>query len=266
MGVDWIKISTDIFNSKKIKQIETLPNGDTVIVIWFKLLTLAGTINDDGAIYFTEEIPYTEEMLAHYFNCDNVTLHVTLQLFERYGMIDIIDDVIYIKNWGEYQNVDQLEKIKQQTRNRVARYRERNKKGASEPSNGSEKEDENNVKNSNVTVTLPVTLRNATDKTRQDKTRIDKNRIDKTIQYGVVPSYGEVETYIKNHNFKTDPTEFYTACNSKNWTLNGEPIKNWRALLNGWEKKLQPSKTEEPVDPKFTELEDYWEEQRKGEL
>ena len=252
MGVEWIKLAVDIFDSKKIKQLETLPNGDTIIVIWLKLLTLAGTINDNGAIYFTEKIPYTEEMLAHYFNRDNVTLRVTLQLFEDYEMIDIVDGVIYIKNWSEYQSADKLERIKEQTRDRVAKYRERNKKRASEPCN-------DNVTQCNVTVTLPVTQCNATDKTKtKNKT---KNRLDCTV-----PSYGEVETYIKNHNFKTDAVEFYNAYQSKGWEINGEPVKDWRAVLKGWEKKLQPSKTEEPVDPKFTDLEDYWEEQRKGEL
>ena len=49
--IKWIKVSTDIWNNKKIKQIEALKNGDTYIVIWLKLLTLAGTINDNGYIY-----------------------------------------------------------------------------------------------------------------------------------------------------------------------------------------------------------------------
>ena len=55
--IKWIKIATNVFDSKKIKQIETLPDGDTIIVIWFKLLVLAGNINDSGFIYFTKDIP-----------------------------------------------------------------------------------------------------------------------------------------------------------------------------------------------------------------
>ena len=58
--VKWVKIVTDIFDNRKIKQIESLPEGDTIIVIWFKLLCLAGTINDNGNVYITQEIPYTD--------------------------------------------------------------------------------------------------------------------------------------------------------------------------------------------------------------
>ena len=64
--VKWIKVSTEMFNSsRKIKQIEMMPEGDTILVIWLKLLLLAGNINDGGQIYLTPEIPYTDEMLAN---------------------------------------------------------------------------------------------------------------------------------------------------------------------------------------------------------
>lgn len=62
--VKWIKLFVDIWDNRKIKQIETLPDGDTVLVIWLKLLTLAGNINNDGFVYFTKDIPFSDEMLA----------------------------------------------------------------------------------------------------------------------------------------------------------------------------------------------------------
>ena len=54
--VKWIKLSSNIFDNTKIKQIEVLPDGDTIIVIWVKLLCLAGNINDNGFVYLTKEI------------------------------------------------------------------------------------------------------------------------------------------------------------------------------------------------------------------
>ena len=62
--VKWVKVATDMFESRKIKQIEAMPKGDTVIAIWLKMLLLAGQINDGGAIYITPENPYTEKALA----------------------------------------------------------------------------------------------------------------------------------------------------------------------------------------------------------
>ncbi|WP_202905980.1 phage replisome organizer N-terminal domain-containing protein, partial [Clostridium botulinum] len=46
--VKWIKIVTDIFDDEKILLIENMPEADSIIVIWFKLLCLAGKMNNSG--------------------------------------------------------------------------------------------------------------------------------------------------------------------------------------------------------------------------
>lgn len=130
--VKWIKLAVDLFNNKKIRQIEKMPDGDSIIVIWVKLLCLAGQVNDDGRIYFTHEIPYTEEMLATEFNRPLNTVRMALQIFQRFRMIEVIDDIYRISSWAEWQNVDGLEKLKDQTRKRVAAYRERKRLEAAE--------------------------------------------------------------------------------------------------------------------------------------
>lgn len=125
--IKWIKLTTDIFENRKIRQIESLPDGDAIIVIWLKLLTLAGSINDQGLVYFTSEIPYTEEMMATQFNRPISTVKLALKVFVEFGMIDIVDDILKISNWEKYQNVDGLDRIREQTRKRVAKHREKQK-------------------------------------------------------------------------------------------------------------------------------------------
>lgn len=122
--VKWIKIVTDIFDNKKIKQIEKIPNGDTILVIWFKLIVLAGVTNDDGLVYITDEIPYNSETLSNEFNKPLNEIKIALDIFQKFKMIEIIDDFIRLKNWQQYQNVDGLEKIRSQTKLRVQKYRE----------------------------------------------------------------------------------------------------------------------------------------------
>jgi predicted phage replisome organizer/uncharacterized phage protein (TIGR02220 family) len=123
--IKWIKITTDMFSNRKIEQIEAMPDGDTIIVIWVKLLTLAGQINDCGAIYLTKDIAYTDEMLATAFKRPITTVRLALKVFQQFGMIQIVDDVMQITNWQEYQNVEGMERVREQTRNRVAKHRER---------------------------------------------------------------------------------------------------------------------------------------------
>lgn len=125
--VKWIKLATDIFNNRKIRQIENMPDGDAIIVIWVKLLCLAGNVNDNGFVYLTEEIPYTEEMLATEFGKPLQTVRLALGLFQNFGMLEVIDDIYHVSSWEKYQNVEELERLKEQNRIRVRRYREKQK-------------------------------------------------------------------------------------------------------------------------------------------
>lgn len=133
--IKWIKLAADIFDNRKIRQIESLPDGDAIVVIWLKLLCLAGNINDSGLVYFTKEIPYTEEMMATQFNRPLPTIKLALKVFEQFGMIKTEDDLLKIANWDKYQNIEGMEKIRDQTRKRVANFRERQKQALSEQCN-----------------------------------------------------------------------------------------------------------------------------------
>lgn len=125
--VKWIKIVTDVFDDEKILLIETLPDADALIVIWFKLLCLAGKQNNSGVFLMNNKIPYTEEMLAAILRRPVNTVKLALQTFENFGMVEIVDGVITIPNWDKHQRLDQLEMAKEQTRQRVAKHRAKQK-------------------------------------------------------------------------------------------------------------------------------------------
>lgn len=194
--VQWIKIAVDIFDNRKIRQIESMPEGESVLLIWLKLICLAGSVNDGGCIYLTKEIPYTDEMLATHFNKPIGTIRLALKVFQSFGMIEIIDDIIQLSNWEKYQNTDKLAEIREQTRLRVAKHREKQKQLAQ-------------ANSGNKDVTLQVTLGNAIDKNREDKD-IDKNREDN----------------IENENDNENDNE-----NEKSYNLSSNDSSNDSSLL-----------------------------------
>lgn len=116
--VKWIRITTDIFDDDKILLIEGLPSSDEIIVIWFKLLILAGKQNNNGVFLMNERIPYTDEMLATIFRRDINIVRLALKTFEQFGMLELVDNVITIPNWNKHQQLDSYEKKKQQDRER----------------------------------------------------------------------------------------------------------------------------------------------------
>ena len=126
--VKWIKITTDMFDNRKIKAIRKLPEGNNIILIWVMLLSLAGRCNASGMIFLTENIPYTNKMLADELDFEESVICIALNTLEKFGMITRDENLfISVNNWAEYQSIDGMERIREQTRKRVKNFREREK-------------------------------------------------------------------------------------------------------------------------------------------
>ena len=126
-SVKWIKINIDMFDDEKIKLIQAMPEGDSLLVVWIKLITLAGKTNDGGYIYIAENMPYTEEMLATMMNKPINTIRLALNTFLSLKMIEEDTKGIYLINFEKHQSLDKMEKLKEQNRIRVAKYRDKKK-------------------------------------------------------------------------------------------------------------------------------------------
>ena len=213
--VRWIKIVTDIFDDEKILLIESLPDADGIIVCWFKLLCLAGKQNNSGVLMLNERIPYTDEMLATIFRRPLQTVRLALETFQQFGMIEIINGAITIPNWGKHQNLEGIDKVREQTRERVSKYRERQKL----------------LTECNVTETLDVTECNGTDKNRKEKNRKDKKVF-------VPPTLEEVKAYVLEKGYNVDAEYFIKYYSAGDWTdSKGNPVGNWKQKLITWAKK-----------------------------
>ena len=123
--VKWIKITTDIFDDEKILLIESLPEADSIIVIWFKLLCLAGKMNNSGVFVMNDRVAYTDKMLATIFRRKETTVQMALKTFEDFGMIEIIDGVITIPKWCKHQSLDRMEKRNEYMKNYMRKQREK---------------------------------------------------------------------------------------------------------------------------------------------
>lgn len=125
--VKWIKLSTDMFEDEKVDFIQSLPEGDSILVIWVRLLTMAGKCNESGYIFLTENIPYTEDYLAFKFKKSINIVKLALQTFQNLNMININEKGIQLINWSKYQNLDGLDKIKEKDRARIRKQKQRDR-------------------------------------------------------------------------------------------------------------------------------------------
>lgn len=221
-AVKWISIATDVFNDEKMCAIESLPDGLSIELVWFKLLCLAGTCNENGFLMISRNIPYTDEMMAKNFRMDIGIVQRALEVFQKMGMVEIVDDIYMVSNWLKYQNGAELEHIRELNRNRQQRYKERQKLLL---------EDKSNV-------------------TDNVKGNVRSNEICSICNMYYVDVYKEIINYLNsktNNSYRTTTKKTQTLIHAR--TQEGFTIDDFKKVIDKkasewmgteWEKYLRP--------------------------
>lgn len=245
--VKWIKIVTDIFDDEKILLIESLPEADSIIVIWFKLLCLAGKQNNSGVFVMSNGLAYTDKMLATIFRRKEATVNLALKTFEQFGMIEIINDAITIPNWSKHQTLDQLEERKEYMRNYMQKYREKQRLLT-------DGESKANCKvNSKVNV-------NSLDKEEEKEKEIEKNKKKKYGEYQNVSFTDEqyeklLNEFPTDYNERIDKLDCYIQSTGKKYKDHLATIRNWaRKDKETQTKKYYEAKPTNTKGAKFADI------------
>lgn len=219
----WFKVSADVFDSDKIKILRADTKiGDSLALMWFFLLALARKKNDGGYVYATEGVAYTPKTLAAVGGFKPKIAEAALEVFQQYNMIDIEDNgYIYIVGWSEYQNAEELSKLKERERCKEAMRAKRQRERGSKTCN-------TDVTNTDVTECYEdVTCNKSV--TSQDVTR--NNDVTNTDVTDKNKSKNKKENKSKsNNNFSSGCYDENAAvtCNSyENVTSDNNPVGFW---------------------------------------
>lgn len=191
--INWIKLRVDMFDDEKIKIIQSMPEGDAILVIWIRIIALAGKCNAKGLVLIEDEFPYSDEMLATIFNKPLATVRLALGTFEKFRMIERTEKGIYISNFEKHQNTEGMEKIREQAR--IRKQREREKKRALLEAGNTPALPDNSSENSETlpeNVTDNVTSHVTSRVTEREVTKQNKNK-NKNI-YNISSDEDIVET------------------------------------------------------------------------
>lgn len=163
--VGWVRLSTRLFENRKIKYLLNQPKGAELVLLWVHLLCAAGTVNDGGRVYISQNVMYTPQSLAADFGVPKTIADKALTLFQDLELIEVESDgCIQILGWEKHQNVTGLEKIREQNRLRKQKQRQCDK---------SRNVDEDMSRDSHVTECDKS--RNVTQQRREEKNRKEKD-------------------------------------------------------------------------------------------
>jgi len=126
--IKWIKLATNMHDDEKMKLIDAMPKRDTIHYVWIRILLLGGKLNANGKVFLSEGKPLTAKMLAVLFSRPLEDIKIALKVLSNFGMIEIASDkVIRIVNWDKHQNIEGMERVREQNRKRVENHREKKK-------------------------------------------------------------------------------------------------------------------------------------------
>lgn len=240
----WIKLATNIPDHRKIKRIRKLPDGDKIILFWVFLLARAGDSNHSGGLFLTETLPYSVEDLSADFDFTTEFVEFGLLTLEKYSMITRFEEIIFIKNWEDYQAADSLEKLREQNRIRQARYREKQKLLA----------------DSNVISNDEITEDNGTEEELDKEKDIDKDLKNKKKnikkeKFGelqnVLLSEEELEKLKEKFNDwekRINDLSYYIASKNKKYTSHYATILSWARKDKKENKNKKPEVTYIPKE------------------
>jgi predicted phage replisome organizer len=238
--VKWVKITTDMFDNRKIKHLRRLPDGNNIVLIWIMLLTMAGRCNSGGKIFLTENIPYDAKMLADELDFKENTVAAALKNLEQLDMIAVDNGFYTIVGWGEYQNVDGMDKVREQTRKRVAEFKKNKKSQVGNVTSNAE------VTHGNVTGNTEVTQGNATEEEREEEKEYNTLSISACTRvappkapYFTPPTIEEIREYCVSRNNNVNPEQFYDFYESKGWMVGNARMKDWKAAVRTWERRSE---------------------------
>ena len=155
----WLRLKRDFFKRHDITIIESMENGKDYILFYLKLL--CESVDHEGNLRFSDEIPYNDKMLATITNTNVDIVRTAIEVFTNLGMMDIMDDGTYYMNGVEKMigEAEQDEHTRESARLRAKAYRERKKQA---------------LLSQNVSVTLP-------------------SRYDNVIHHGEIEKEKEIE-------------------------------------------------------------------------
>lgn len=149
----WLKLKSDFFESKQMKKLRKIASGTTYMIVYLKLQLLS--LKTDGKLYFDGVEDTFAEELALEINEGVDDVKATLVFLQKVGLLEVESETEYflpIVPTLVGTEDDRTNEIREQTRQRVAKHRE--KKRLSEKCNA----------DVTLPVTLPVTDGNALEK------------------------------------------------------------------------------------------------------
>ena len=246
----WLKLKRDFFKRHDIRIIESMPNGKDYILFYLKLL--CESVDHNGELRFSEQIPYSEEMLSTVTDTNIDIVRSAIKVFTQLEMMEILDDgTIFM------QEVQKMigSAANNENANRQRRHREKLKIAQTQllPDRYA------GVTKSNESKSIETDIEKEKDIENVGKS--DHSEKPKRTTF-TPPSPQEVTTYCIESGIEVDANAFCDYYESNGWMVGKNKMKSWKAAVRNWERHDRERNKKTALDDDF-DIVAYNEEMKK---
>ena len=237
----WLRLKRDFFKRHDIQIVENMTNGKDYILFYLKLL--CESVDHEGNLRFSDEIPYSAEMLATITNTNVDIVRSAIEIFSKLGMIDVLDDGTYFMNEVQKMvgSATQDEHTRESTRLRVQKCREKKKLLQLDKPNVEDTKRYSNVTcNGELEIELELEkdIYSDIDIKERDRGKPHSHTNDKPKRKVFTPpTVEEVKQYCQERNNNVDAETFVDFYECKGWMVGKNKMKDWKAAVRTWERK-----------------------------
>ena len=122
----YIKLPVHFFEDDRLKAIRSQKDGDSVILLYTMLITVAVKSDAGGRLMLCEGIPYDEKILSGILGMNATIVKNGLDLLVRFGLLTVEESVFSLVHYDEYADIKAI-KERRQNAERQSRFKGKQK-------------------------------------------------------------------------------------------------------------------------------------------
>ena len=214
----WIKLKRDFFKRHDIHILSKMPHGNDIILFYLKLL-LEST-DHEGELRFSEDVPYSVDMLAAITDTDPEIAEQAVEILTKLKLYeDRTDGTIVLTKFNDMVGSETQWAEKKRTYRGQLEDTKRTTRGQK---------------------------RTMSDKSIENRDKsIDFFSLEKNADF-TPPTIEELYEYCESRHNGINPQNFYDYYSAKGWCIgSGGQMKDWRAAIRAWENNQNKFKGDE---------------------
>jgi len=117
-----IKLPVHFFEDDRLKAIRSQKDGDSVILLYTMLITVAVKSDAGGRLMLCEGIPYDEKIFSGILGLPLPIVKNGLELLTKFGLLTVTDSTFSLVNYDEYADIKGI-KERRQNADRQAKFK-----------------------------------------------------------------------------------------------------------------------------------------------